>query len=578
LSDPTAGLRLLAGDMPTHTIQRGRVFAERVLERVNKLGLHLRPFKPRKPREQVEVVAPKNELVAAYRKFAKLCSMFAILVGYHVLLGWLFEIPVLTRPWAGLAPMQMSAAVCAVLAGMALLLLQMEQPNGMPRKMLLVRVLAGLTQFIAAVSVLEHLFGWNFGVDHLVSSATLKAGNGGHASTSVTSALAFFVLGGGIMSIDLPRLQRLTEALAVISGATALLAIAGYLYEASPFGGQMPLYAAVVVFFLAAGILFVRVDRGVMAKVASNSFGGIMARRLLPATLLIPMLLGWMQHLGQVEGLYRAGPGLAFFSVANVLAFVVVVWWGVNSLHRMDTKRRLAEQELQQTAAKLSRSNADLEQFAYVASHDLKEPLRAISGSVQVLQERYGPELGEEADEVIKHTVDGANRMQRLIEDLLTYSRLTTREEAMEPTDTGKVLDLAIENLELSIKESKAIITRDPMPTVKVDGTQLLQVFQNLISNGLKYRSERTPKIHVGCDESDAEWVFSVRDNGIGIAPQYADRIFRIFQRLHTRREYPGTGIGLAVCKKVVERHGGRVWVESELEEGSTFFFTLPKD
>jgi signal transduction histidine kinase len=356
-----------------------------------------------------------------------------------------------------------------------------------------------------------------------------------------------------------------------------LLAIAGYLYEASPFGGQMPLYAAVVVFFLAAGILFVRVDRGVMAKVASNSFGGIMARRLLPATLLIPVLLGWMQHLGQTEGLYRAGPGLAFFSVANVLAFVVVVWWGVNSLHRMDTKRRLAEQELQQTAAKLSRSNADLEQFAYVASHDLKEPLRAISGSVQVLQERYGPELGEEADEVIKHTVDGANRMQRLIEDLLTYSRLTTREEAMEPTDTGKVLDLAIENLEQSIKESKAIITRDPMPTVKVDRTQLLQVFQNLISNGLKYRSERTPKIHVGCEESDAEWVFSVRDNGIGIAPQYADRIFRIFQRLHTRREYPGTGIGLAVCKKVVERHGGRIWVESELEEGSTFFFTLPK-
>jgi hypothetical protein len=223
LSDTMAGLNLQPSDMPTHAIQRGKVFAERLWERIgerlSKRGPHLRPFPTHQPREQVEVVAPKNELVAAYRKFAKLCSIVAILVGYHVLLGWLFEIPVLTRPWSGLAPMQMSAAVCAVLAGTALLLLQMQRPDASPRKMLLVRVLAGLTQFIAALSVLEHLFGWNFGVDQLVSRVSLEAGgNEGQAPTSITSALAFFVLGGGIMSIDLLRSQRLTEALAVISG------------------------------------------------------------------------------------------------------------------------------------------------------------------------------------------------------------------------------------------------------------------------------------------------------------------------------------------------------------------------
>jgi light-regulated signal transduction histidine kinase (bacteriophytochrome) len=301
-----------------------------------------------------------------------------------------------------------------------------------------------------------------------------------------------------------------------------------------------------------------------------------MARRLLPATLLIPIVLGWFQHEGRRAGLYDAAPGLALFTVADVALFLAVVWWGVNSLHRMDAKRRQAEHDLQETAAKLARSNADLEQFAYVASHDLKEPLRAISGSVQILQERYRKMLDSQADEVIKHTIDGATRMQTLIDDLLTYSRLTTREAPVELTDCSQILQESLANLELSIKESKCIITSDPLPVVKADPTQLLQVFQNLIGNAIKYRGERTLKIHVGAEEKDEEWVFGVSDNGIGIAPQYATRIFRIFQRLHTRKEYGGTGIGLAVCKKIVERHGGRIWVESEPEEGSTFYFTLP--
>jgi light-regulated signal transduction histidine kinase (bacteriophytochrome) len=324
-------------------------------------------------------------------------------------------------------------------------------------------------------------------------------------------------------------------------------------------------------------MLCARADQGFMAKITSNSFGGIMARRLLPATLLIPIVLGWLQHRGQRAGLYTMEPGLAFFAVANVIVFISVVWWGVCSLHRMDTKRREAEHGLKETAAKLARSNADLEQFAYVASHDLKEPLRAISGSVQILQEQYKHQLGGEADEMIKHTVDGATRMQKLIDDLLTYSRLTTREAPFQPTDCSLLLQEVLSNLETAINESKAVVTLDPLPTVNADRTQLLQVFQNLIANGIKYRSERTPKIHVSAEENEHEWIFSVHDNGIGIAPQYADRIFRIFQRLHTRKEYVGTGIGLAVSKKIVERHGGRIWVDSEPEEGSTFFFTIPK-
>ncbi len=450
----------------------------------------------------------------------------------------------------------------------------------MPSEKLLtaVRICAGIAAILAFLTLLEYLSGLDLGIDRwMLSNTATHSGHQPVGRMALISAVAFCTIGVALILVNQTPGYRLAQTLVFISAAIALLAIAGYLYQAEAFQGQMALYAAIVIFLLSAGILCLRAERGLMARVASNSFGGIMARRLLPAALLIPVVLGWLQHEGQRAGLYSPEPGLALLAVADVALFLSVVWWGVNSLHRMDSKRRLAEHELQETAAKLSRSNADLEQFAYVASHDLKEPLRAISGSVQILQERYQKQLDESAEEIIKHTVDGATRMQTLIDDLLTYSRLTAREAPLEPTDCSEILDEALANVELSLKESKAVVTHDPMPVVKADRTQLLQVFQNLLSNGIKYRGDRTLKLHVGVEDKDHEWLFWVRDNGIGIAPQYATRIFRIFQRLHTRKEYSGTGIGLAVCKKIVERHGGRIWVESEPEEGSTFYFTLSK-
>ncbi len=504
----------------------------------------------------------------------------AIVVGYHVFLGWLFDIQVLKSPGPTFSSMQLNEAVCSILAGLALLRLE-KFPHASidTRGRLMVRICGAMITLLAGLSLCEHLFRVNVGVDSWVSAlpAHEPAGANGPGRMALMSTLSFCMIGLSLILVDRPRAVRSVEALTLISAAISLLAIASYLYDARGFGGQMPLYGAIVIFFLSTGILCARPAEGFMVKISSNSFGGIMARRLLPATLLIPLLLGFIQYRGLRAGIYRTEPGLAFFAVADVLLFLCVIWWGVNSLHGMDTRRRKAEHDLQETAAKLARSNADLEQFAYVASHDLKEPLRAISGSVQILQEHYAKVLGGAADEVIKHTVDGANRMQTLIDDLLAYSRITSREAVLAPTDLGEILKEALANLELSIQESKAVITHDPLPTVTADPTQLTQVFQNLISNAIKYRSQRTPKLHVGAEDRGAQWLLSVRDNGIGIAPQYADRIFRIFQRLHTRKEYSGTGIGLAICKKIIERHGGRIWVESELDEGSTFYFTLPK-
>ena len=240
------------------------------------------------------------------------------------------------------------------------------------------------------------------------------------------------------------------------------------------------------------------------------------------------------------------------------------------------TARKEAEQQMLQLTEDLKRSNEELEQFAYVASHDLQEPLRAITSYTQLLAQRYQGNLDDRADKYINYIVDGATRMQQLINDLLAYSRLGTRGQEFEPADCKAAVQQSLCNLQIAIAEKKAVITCDAMPTVMADEFQLVQLFQNLIANSIKFCRQDIPLIHIAACRQESEWVFSVRDNGIGIDPEYADRIFIIFQRLHGRRQYSGTGIGLAMCKRIVERHGGRIWVESQEGKGATFYFTIP--
>ncbi|MBD1922960.1 PAS domain S-box protein [Microcoleus sp. FACHB-831] len=240
------------------------------------------------------------------------------------------------------------------------------------------------------------------------------------------------------------------------------------------------------------------------------------------------------------------------------------------------TQRKRMEHELAEQAKELARSNADLAQFAYVASHDLQEPLRMVASYTQLLSRRYKGKLDEDADEFIAFAVDGANRMQKLIKDLLEYSRIGTRGKQFAPVECESIFEDAIANLQIAIEESGAIVKRDALPTVWGDSTQLGQLLQNLIGNAIKFCGNPPPRIHVSAQKGENEWIFSVRDNGIGIEPDQRDRIFVIFQRLHSRAEYPGTGIGLALCKKIVERHGGQIWVQSQPGQGSVFHFTIP--
>ncbi len=232
---------------------------------------------------------------------------------------------------------------------------------------------------------------------------------------------------------------------------------------------------------------------------------------------------------------------------------------------------------MREKSDELNQSNEDLKKFAYIASHDLKSPLSTISSYLQLLQRKYqGKALDQRAGEYIGHSVDAARHMAHLIDDLLQYSTIEQSDMDLEPTDMNQVLDTVRQNLAASIASLQASVSSDRLPTIRANGTQMVQLLQNLVANALKFHGPEAPRIHVSAEKRGAAWQFSVQDNGIGIEPQYADRLFQMFSRLHSSAEYEGTGIGLATVKRIVERHGGTVWFESEPGHGSTFFFTIP--
>jgi len=282
---------------------------------------------------------------------------------------------------------------------------------------------------------------------------------------------------------------------------------------------------------------------------------------------------------------YQVGNLTGQESISGVMVIVIFIvvsiitgklgQFSVRIREELVLRERMAA-NLEKKQEELKRSNSELEQFAYVASHDLQEPLRMVSSYLQLLEKRYKEKLDSDAHEFIGFAVDGALRMKQLINDLLAYSRISTKGEPFKPVECGVVLEKAIKNLEIAIQEKKASVTHDQLPKVMADEGQLIQLFQNLIANALKFCKDRTPEIHISAKQGPEGRVVGVRDNGIGIESEHFDKIFHIFQRLHTREEYAGTGIGLAVCKKIVERHGGKIWVESEAGKGTTFWFTIP--
>jgi len=641
-----------------------------------------------------------SRLISFLRFYSRAASIAVVVLGCSVLVGWAFDVGVLKSVLPGLATMKLNTAAAFSLGGVSLWLLQQA-----PAYRRLAPAGAALVLLIALLTLSEYLFGWDLGIDQLLVEDPAGAVAG---RMSLMTALSFLLVSGALLLLDVRRRngQVMAQAAAMATGLTALLALVGYaydvrsLYQFEPIG-SMALHTALAFLALATALLCARPDQGVMVTLTEDTAGGVMMRRLLPAAIGVPFLVGWLRLLGERAGFYGTAFGTALFAVSNILIFTFLIWQNANFLRRLDAERRQAEaarrqseerfakafraspaalnitrladgcfidvnesflrlfgyrreeligrksselnmyghpderaelvrllreqgsvrnyemtartksgevrsvlfsteaieldgeasilailfditdrkraeEQLQRQAEALRRSNEELEQFAYVASHDLQEPLRMVSSYVQLLARRYQGRLDPDADDFINFAVEGANRMKTLINDLLAYSRVGTRGKPFEPVELETVLDRVLVNLQLSIEDGRVVITRDPLPTAQADDTQMVQLFQNLIGNAIKFRGEKPPQIHVGAAPRDEAWLFYARDNGIGLDPQYANRIFLIFQRLHGKSEYAGTGIGLAICKRIVERHGGSIWVESQLGQGSTFYFTLP--
>jgi signal transduction histidine kinase len=514
-------------------------------------------------------------------RFSRWVSVLVILIGSTVLMGWLFNIQLLKSAAPHLIAMNPLSAILFILCGAAFL--HATGPNRKPPDKV-VLVCGAIILLGGAAKVAECAFGFDLNFDQTLFRKEVNSpGPFGPNEIGMSTALAFICCGLALLLLDVETRRgfRPAQAFIVIVGLMALLVLIGYGYHVLPLssiGSQLPmaLNSAISFELFSIAALAARPGRGLMTVITSDTTGGAMARRLLPAAILIPLVLGALRFSSEKHGFFEIESGISLFAFANIVLFTAVIWWNAKLLFQAEEERLKAMEKLKQTSADLERSNTDLQQFAYVASHDLTEPLRMITSYLELLTSRAQDKLGAEEREFIGYAVDGARRMRTLIQDLLAYARVDTRGRPLGPTDCERVLETVLANLKVAIDESGVVIEHEPLPAVEGDDIQLAQVFQNLLGNAIKFRGNASPRIHIGARRNNGEWLFHVKDNGIGIDPKNFSRIFVLFQRLHTRQEYPGTGMGLAICKKIIERHGGRIWAESRPGEGTTFFFTIP--
>jgi signal transduction histidine kinase len=522
--------------------------------------------------------SPDDRVVRRYRTLSVLGAVFCVCLGLIVLVGWGLDNEFLKSILPGAGTMKPNTAVCMALLGMSLVLGIGSGRSVWRLPVAVACAIAGIA--VASITLLEYLSRADIGIDRLLfpngqEGAALSSGRMAQAT-----ALGFILLGISLVCLHANRAVA-AQTIALPAGFLSVVAGIGYMFGARSLY-QIGGFAAVAVHtvlgqsVLALAILLSSGDRGLMVRFSNRGPGGAVVRRLLAPTLLLLPLLGLANLAAQKAGRYDLELGTAILALTHILLFAALVLWIGRRVDHQEEERIAGQELLAKRSEQLTRSNSELEQFAYIASHDLQEPLRMIASYLELLERRYKGRLDDDADEFIGFAVDGAKRLQILIHDLLAYSKVGIQAPPPEMVNAEVVLDQAIQDMGISIHESNARVSHGPLPTVTGDRAQLGQVFRNLLGNALKFHSDLVPEVHVSASRDGEAWRFAVRDNGIGIEPQHFERAFRMFQRLHTREEYPGTGIGLAVCKKIVERHGGKMWVESNSGEGSRFFFTLP--
>lgn len=504
------------------------------------------------------------------------------------LVGWLTGIRFLTSIRTGYFPMPPSTAVALLLTA-GCVLITVYWPNHRPLRAIS-RATNTVLMLLTFIIIVEAFLEVAPGIEERIFGLKGTLNGIPMGRMSPIAAMSLFVLN---LAMVLFHLNKINESVrrsmaAILSLAILLLGsitTLGYFYGTPLlYGGSTRPVAPT------AGFALALLGAALMAGAGNQTWPlrifvgpavrAQMLRSTLPIIVALIVIDGWIEAVGIDEFdinpvVVAALSALFFVALAAALVTRSAVKVG-GAVDAANARRDEAEARMIQLNHELERSNAELEQFAYVASHDLQEPLRMVSSYMQLLEKRYAGQLNDDAREFIGFAVDGSRRMQLMIADLLLLSRVSSKANPFSRVDSGKTLELALENLALAISESGALVTYDTLPVVRGDAIQLTQLFQNLVGNAIKFRRDEAPRIHVVAERKAAEWVLSVRDNGIGFEEAYADKIFLIFQRIHGRNEYEGSGLGLALCKKIVERHGGHIWAESEPGRGSIFYFTIP--
>ena len=653
------------------------------------------------------MVKKLNEKTISRLKYlSELSSILIALFGFIMILGWILNISILESPGPGFSTVKTDLALCFVLIGISLWLIQTRTINKRNQK--ISHILAGIVVLIGVLTIIEYIFSLNLGIDQILFKEAPGALNTISPNRmEFIAALNLLLIGTALLLLGKGiEKHKPAQYLGIIVGILSLIAFMGYIYHISNQYmdynyTETAIYAAILFLLVSSTVLFVHPDKGLMRVLTGTGLGSAFAWKLIPASIFTSLFMGYFHLLGQQDGFYDTPFETTALVISMIIILLIIIWININSLNEIDykhreteedvkrlanivnssedaiiskdlnsgisswnsgaekiygysahemigkpmsnlmspsewkkfskleeevkkgksvgpyeakrlkndstevyisvtlfpikdyegktagiaiiardiSKRKKMEEQLKDTITKLERSNDELHQFAYITSHDLQEPLRAIASFTQLLEKRYKNRLDSDADEYIDFIVDAAVRMKEMIQGLLYYSRVGTRGEKFQLISAEEALKDALYDLKITIKENKVEITHNKLPMVNADKGQLIQLFQNLIENAIKFRKpDISPKIHISARKDDEKmgYIFNVSDNGIGIEPQYTNKIFEVFKRLHTVDEYKGAGIGLAISKRIIERHGGKIWVESELGNGSTFYFTIP--
>lgn len=536
----------------------------------------------------------KRELRDMYQCIAFCANAAVFVIAIIVLIGWKFDIQVFKSIFPGFIAMKVNAALSFIASAIAIFLFQKKSNSNLMH--IVAKCLAGFIMLIAVLTLLENIAGYNFGIDNLIFSELSSPTVIHPGRMSAVVCIAFILISASLLLVDVKKCTWIYQAIAALVGFFGLMVIIGITFHLQKHNSTIGLYAfaaihAAFCFILTSyAILFLRLDRGIGLLFVSKTVSGHIIRRTIPTIIVLTVLIAYLRLLGEYHHFYDTESGLSMIVVALLFVFIsifVLVSTKLKNHEEMYVElnkeltnalamQKTVEEKMNAALRKATESNNALQQFAYIASHDLQEPLRMVSSFTELLERRYKDKLDQDAKDFIHFANDGAKRMQLLVNSLLSFSRVATQGKDFVPTDCNIIYKNVLDNLKILIEEKEVKVTADPLPTVMADEVQISQVFQNLINNAIKFCREN-PTIHVSVKEATSEWIFSVKDNGIGIPKEEFNNIFIIFHRLHTREEFPGTGMGLAICKRIIERHNGKIWVNSQVGKGSTFYFSIPK-